>query len=65
MLDLKDGYYQIQLDDKSSKYCTFSTPFGNYRFLRLAFVLSVAPELFMIQNEKYFGDIEGIGSDLF
>ncbi|KAF0739490.1 Uncharacterized protein FWK35_00028159 [Aphis craccivora] len=58
-LDLKDGYYHIKLDKKSSKYCTFSTPFGNYRFLRLAFGLSVAPELFMKQNQKYFGDIEG------
>ncbi|XP_022162181.1 uncharacterized protein K02A2.6-like [Myzus persicae] len=60
VLDLKDGYYHIKLDDRSSKYCTFSTPFGNYRFLRLAFGLSVAPELFMKQNEKYFGDIEGV-----
>lgn len=60
VLDLKDGYYHIKLDEKSSKYCTFSTPFGNYRFLRLAFGLSVAPELFMKQNEKYFGDIEDV-----
>jgi len=58
VLDLKNGYYHIKSDDKSSKYCTFSTPFGNYRFLRLAFGLSVAPELFMKQNENYFGDIE-------
>lgn len=60
VLDLKDGYYHIKLDDESSKYCTFSTPFGNYRFLRLAFGLNVAPELFMKQNQKYFGDIEGV-----
>lgn len=60
VFDLKDGYYHIKLDEKSSKYCTFSTSFGNYRFLRLAFGLNVAPELFMKQNEKYFGDIEGV-----
>ncbi|CAI6369964.1 unnamed protein product [Macrosiphum euphorbiae] len=60
VLDLRDGYYHIKLDEKSSKYCTFSTPFGNFRFLRLAFGLSVAPELFMKQNEKYLGDIEGV-----
>jgi len=27
VLDLKYGYYHIKLDDKSIKYCTFSTPF--------------------------------------
>lgn len=60
VFDLRDEYYHIKLDEKSSKYCTFSTPFGNYRFLRLAFGLNVAPELFIKQNEKYFGDIEGV-----
>lgn len=50
VLDLRDGYYHIKLDEKSSKYCTFSTPFGNFRFIRLAFRLSVAPEPFMKQN---------------
>jgi len=60
VVDLKDGYYHIKLNEKSSKYCTFSTPFGNYRFLRLPFGVSVAPKLFMRQNEKYFGDIEGV-----
>lgn len=60
VLDLRDGYYHIKLDENSSKYCTFSTPFGNYRFLRLAFGLNVAPELFIKQNVKYFGDIEGV-----
>lgn len=32
VLDLKDGFYHIELDDNSSKLCTFSTPFGFYRF---------------------------------
>ena len=27
-LDLKDGYWQIQLDEESSLLCTFNTPFG-------------------------------------
>ena len=29
-LDLKDGYWQIQLDEESSRLCTFSTPYGRY-----------------------------------
>ena len=29
-LDLKDGYWQVELDDYSSTLCTFRTPFGYY-----------------------------------
>ena len=32
-LDAKDGFYQIALDDASSKLTTFWTPFGRYRYL--------------------------------
>lgn len=60
VLDLKDGYYHIKLNEKPSKHYTFSTPFENYTFLRLVFGLHVAPEFFMKQNEKYFGDVEGV-----
>ena len=31
-LDLKDGYWQVKLDENSSMLCTFNTPFGRYRF---------------------------------
>ena len=45
-LDAKDGFYQIGLDKESSKPTTFWTPFGRYRYLRLPFGISVAPEEF-------------------
>ena len=32
-LDAKDGFYQISLDEASSKLTTFWTPFGHYRYL--------------------------------
>ena len=31
--DAKDGFYQVSLDDESSKLTTFWTPFGRYRYL--------------------------------
>ena len=33
-LDAKDGFYQISLDEESSKLTTFWMPFGRYRYLR-------------------------------
>jgi len=32
VLDLKNGFWHVKLDDKSSELCTFSTPFGCYKF---------------------------------
>lgn len=41
VLDLKDGFYQIELENESSKLCTFSTPHGCYKFKRLPFGVSI------------------------
>ena len=45
-LDLKDGYWQVELDEESSMLCTFATPFGRYRFTRTPFGLKSASEVF-------------------
>ena len=34
-LDAEKAFYQIQLDEESSKLLTFNTPFGRYRYLRM------------------------------
>ena len=34
-LDATSGYRQLELDEESSKLCTFNTPIGHYRFLRV------------------------------
>ncbi|XP_052123546.1 uncharacterized protein K02A2.6-like [Frankliniella occidentalis] len=60
LLDLKDGFYHIQLDEASSYKCCFATPFGLYRFLRCPFGLASAPELFQKLNEKCFGDLDNV-----
>ena len=31
VLDLKSGYWQVQLDDSSSQLTTMGTPFGRFR----------------------------------
>lgn len=58
-LDLKDGYFQIELNEATSELCTFSTPFGSYKYKRLPFGIRTAPEIFQKHNEKNFMDIEG------
>lgn len=60
VLDLKDGFWQIELEDDSKDLCTFSTPMGCYRFERVPMGLNIAPELFQKYNEQNFGDIEGV-----
>ena len=59
-LDLKDGYWQVELDTESSLLCTFSTPFGRYRFTRMPFGLKSASEVFQKRNEAVFEGISGV-----
>lgn len=58
VLDIKQGFWHIKLDPASADLCCFSTPFGYYKFNRLPFGLSCAPEAFIKLNQKYFGNID-------
>ena len=55
--DLKDGFLQIELDEESSKLTTFQSPWGRYRWLRLPFGVSPAPEYF---QRKFHQNLEGL-----
>lgn len=59
VLDIKQGFWHIKLDSKSTDLCTYSTPYGYYKFNRLPpFRLSCAPEAVIKLNQKYFGKID-------
>lgn len=60
VVDLSDGFWQVGLDDESSKLCNFSTPFGTYKFLRLPFGLNVSPEIFQSLLNKYFSSVKDL-----
>ena len=60
IVDEKDGFWQVRLDDESSHLWTFNTPYGRYRFKRMPFGISSAPEVFQKKNEAIFGDIDGV-----
>ncbi|XP_014677264.1 PREDICTED: uncharacterized protein K02A2.6-like [Priapulus caudatus] len=58
-LDCRSGYWQLELDEASSKLCTFNTPFGQYRYLRLPFGVSCASEIFQKKMKELFENIDG------
>jgi hypothetical protein len=45
-LDANQAFHQIKLDEASSDLCTVGTPFGRYKFLRLPYGITCAPEVF-------------------
>lgn len=61
VLDMKDGFHQIELDHNSSLLTTFITPFGKYKYNKLPFGLRVSPEIFQKYNMQIFGDIPNVG----
>ena len=58
-LDATCGYWQIPVDETSSKLLTFNTPYGRFRFCRLPFGISSASEVFQRTMNQLFGDIDG------
>ena len=60
VLDLKDGFWHIDLDEDSRKLCSFSTPFGLYQFNRLPFGIKIASEIFQKYMSDTFGDLKGV-----
>ena len=60
VLDASSGFWQLKLDEASTRLCTFNTPFGRYRFLRLPFGIHSAPEVFHRTVRQLFEGIEGV-----
>ncbi len=54
ILDAKCGFWQIPLDEESSKLTTFMTPFGRYKFLRMPYGISTGSEVFQRCMEQLF-----------
>jgi len=63
VIDMKDGFWHIRLDEASSKPCTFNSIFGRYSYTRLPFGIASAPEVFQKRANEIFGDIpDGLSS---
>ncbi|UYV73002.1 K02A2.6-like, partial [Cordylochernes scorpioides] len=67
VIDAKDGFWQVKLDSQSSYLTTFWTPFGRYKWLRMPFGISAAPEEFQRRLHEVIGgleDVEVIADDI-
>lgn len=60
VLNLKDGFWHVRLANESRKLCTFATPFGNYRYIRMPFGIKTGLKVFQRMNFTNFSDIENI-----
>ncbi|XP_062578034.1 uncharacterized protein K02A2.6-like [Saccostrea cucullata] len=59
-LDLRSGYHQIELEELSREITTFVTYKGLYRYKRLMFGISSAPEKYQQVISQVFHDCEGV-----
>ena len=59
-LDLRWGYHQIELSEESCEIMTFITHKGLYRYKRLMFRVSSAPEKYQQVIQQTLQDIEGV-----
>ena len=52
LMDTRDAFLQCKLDEESSFMTTFWTPWGQKRWLKLLFVVSVVPEVYQRKQHK-------------
>ena len=60
VVDSKDGFWQKRLDTESSYKTTFNTPMGRYRWKRMPFGISSAPEVWKSTMHEFVEDLEGV-----
>ncbi|XP_015276919.1 PREDICTED: uncharacterized protein LOC107119009 [Gekko japonicus] len=57
VLDLKSGYYQIEMEEKDKPKTAFTTPMGNWQFRMMPQGLTNAPATFQRMMERVMKDI--------
>ncbi|XP_055633245.1 uncharacterized protein K02A2.6-like [Toxorhynchites rutilus septentrionalis] len=59
-IDIKDAYHQVEISETSKPITTFITKHGLFRYQRLMFGVSCAPELFQKVMESVVAGLDGV-----
>ena len=60
VMDVRNGFWHVSLDEESSYLTTFQTPFGRYRWRRMPFGISSAPEVFERKMHELIEGMTGV-----
>ncbi|XP_033750517.1 uncharacterized protein K02A2.6-like [Pecten maximus] len=60
VLDAKNGFWHVELDHETSLLTTFATPWGRYRWNRMPFGISPAPEEFQRRLDQALEGLDGV-----
>jgi len=60
-LDLRNGFFHINMADESVKYTAFVTPLGHFEFLKMPFGLKVGPSRFQCFISDVFKELTETG----
>jgi len=61
-VDVAQAFNHLCLDRESAALTTFETPFGRYRWKRLCFGITPAPEVFQAKMHQVIGGLKGVAS---
>lgn len=59
-MDIRQAFHQVELSPKSRYITTFITKKGLFRYKRLMFGISCAPEKYQKMMDRIVGDLEGV-----
>ena len=60
VMDARNGFWHVNLHEESSYLTTFQTPFARYRWKRMLFGISSAPEVFQRKMHELIEGLMGI-----
>ena len=64
VLDVRHGFWHVPLDEASSFFTTFNTPFGLYRWKHMPFGISSAPEVFQWKMHEVTEGLRGVDPEV-
>ena len=60
VLDIRKGFWHVELEEDSSFLTTFNTSFGRYRWKRMPFGICSAPEVYQRRIHQLIEGLQGV-----